>query len=371
MKNNTNKLLDYMECNYVKDILNSMSDWVRIIDPDSKILYANDAMKKDLKRDPTGDICYHAIEKNSKCENCISQKAFENTTTFRKEEIVGGKCFNVSSSPIKNDEGCITAVVEVLRDVTKYKNLQENLKSKNSQLKNNLSFAKTIQNKLLPWDFKSNDVNFSFKYIPSEYLSGDLLDIFYIDDTHIGLYIADVSGHGVSSALLTVYIYSKFNKKELSPSKTLENLFIDFNSTNMNEDLYITIFYMIIDIEKNTITYSNAGHSAPPIIFNRENFLVLRSPGIPISNWLESPEYIEHKKMLSKKDKIFFYTDGITELRKPDCSKQFSEERMLKIIQSSIFDIEMTLEILIEEIYKFNNSNKNFNDDITLALLEL
>ncbi|MEN8905660.1 MAG: SpoIIE family protein phosphatase [Clostridiales bacterium] len=366
-----NDLVLYVSQQFIKDILNSMTDWVRIIDFNSKIIFANKSMIAGLGKDPTGDTCYRIFKKSNRCENCISQKSILENNIFKKEEVINDRYFSILSSPIKNNANCIIAVLEILRDVTNYKKLQNDLQIKNSHYEKELTFAKTIQSKLLPWDFSSKDIQFSFKYIPSQYLSGDLLDIFYIDKDHIGLYIADVSGHGASSALLTVYIYSKFCKSVYSPAKALESLYTDFNSTNMNEKLYITIFYMIIDLKNKTLIYSNAGHSAPPILFENDSYDILRVPGIPISNWLKKPDYIDHKKKLSSNNKIFLYTDGITELKNEETSKQFSEEKMLKLIKANIFNIEVTLDLLINEIYNFKKNNIKFNDDITFAILEL
>ena len=108
--------------------------------------------------------------------------------------------------------------------------------------------------------------------MPCESLGGDFVDIFRIDDSHIGVYIADVSGHGVQASLLTVFLRSAVNKKLLSPSRALEELFYEFNKSKLDREMYITMFYSIIDLDDRTMLYSNAGLNVLPVVYGRQKF---------------------------------------------------------------------------------------------------
>lgn len=357
---------------FIKDIINGMYDWVRVIDKDNNILFLNSAMASGIGSHPIGSKCYSALGKSSPCENCVSRRAIFDGKSHEKEEIIGDRVYSVMSSPLMGKTGEIIAAVEVLRDITEMKKLQEKISSQNRKLQGDLAAAKTLQYNLLPWNYNNNRLAFSFKYYPCEALGGDFLDIFSIDEEHIGIYIADVSGHGVSASMLTVFLRSVIDKKSLSPSVTLEKLYRDFNSGNILNDLYITVFYAVIDLKNHTITFSNAGHNVIPILFNQDKLELLSSPGIPISDWLPSPQYQDKSLPFHIGDRLFLYTDGLVEL-KNEQNEQYGEDRLLSTLLNSKAPICDTLEDIFSCLSRFtgNKRFKNSCDDITMALLEL
>ena len=219
------------------------------------------------------------------------------------------------SSPVRNNKGEIIYVVEVLRDITEMKLLQEEIIMQNKKLKEDLAIARKLQCSLLPKNILDTRFDFSFIYKPCEALGGDFVDIFKIDENHAGIYIADVSGHGVSASMLTVFLKSSIDKKLTSPAAALSKLYTEFNRSKYDNDLYITVFYAIIDLENNLLYYSNAGHSVCPIVYNNREFKILYSAGVPISDWIDTPAYEDKLLKLEAGDKLFLYTDGITELK--------------------------------------------------------
>lgn len=356
----------------IKDIINGMYDWVRVLDRDDNIIYVNKSMSDSLESYPIGVKCYSAVGRDKPCENCTSRKAVFDGTPHEKEEIVNDKIFSVMSSPVKTRDGEIIAVVEVMRDITQTKKLQQKILEQNRKLQDDLSIAKKLQCSLLPKKFPDDKINLSYIYKPCESLGGDFLDIFKIDDDHVGIYIADVSGHGVSASLLTVFLRSSIDKRTLSPSQALKELYVDFNESNLDPNLYITVFYAVIDIKNYTLTYSNAGHNVCPILFNRDRFEILRIPGIPISNWVETAEYSESTISLLRKDRIFLYTDGIIEIRNSK-GKIYGDDRLLNILLNSKLEPNASLNRIIDDACEFAEI-KDFSeiiDDITMALLEI
>ena len=358
--------------NFVEDIVNGMFDWVRVIDRNNNVIYMNKTMSDALGNPETGLKCYQLIGKSEPCMNCISREAIFDDTSHEKEEYIGDRFFSVMSSPVKNDEGEIIAVVEVLRDITQVRLLQKELIRQNTKLNDELKLAKKLQSSLLPKQLPEDKVDFSFVYKPCDELGGDFLDIFKIDERHIGIYIADVSGHGVPASMLTVFLRSSLNKKLLSPAKALQELYQEFNTSRLDENLYITIFYAVIDIEDMSMKFSNAGHNVCPIIFNSDRFELLRLPGIPISNWLEKPEYRDGNAKLFKGDKVFFYTDGIVEMRNPE-NEQFGEERILDLLLNGKLEPVSTLNAILDAASSFAGTTDfaGIRDDITMALLKI
>lgn len=360
--------------NMIENIIDGMYDWVRVIDLDDNIVYVNKAMSKALNENIIGKKCYKAFGKDVPCKNCVSRATILSGQPQQQEEHIQGRTYSVMSSPIKDNNGNIIAVVEVLRDITEMKKLQKEIINQNQKLKSELNMAKKLQYSLLPKEITNDKIEFSYIYKPCDTLGGDFLDIFEIDKDHIGVYIADVSGHGVAASMLTVFLRSSIDKTLISPAAALKELFKEFNNNYSDQDLYITIFYTIIDTTNSTLIYSNAGHNVSPIVLNpyTKSFELLRVPGIPISNWVENPSYMDRKLLLQKGDKLFLYTDGIVELRN-NKNEQFGEDRLINILQGNTESPNVILDQIIKAASKFVGAEKYSKaaDDITMTLLEV
>jgi phosphoserine phosphatase RsbU/P len=363
---------NYAGTNFIEDIINGMYDWVRVLDRNYNIMYINKSMSEALDGLQVGEKCYKATGRTSPCANCVSRKAVFEGTAHEKEEVIGGRIFSVMSSPVKNYEGEIVGVVEVLRDVTQMRQLQKKLLEQNKKLQADLSMARKLQCSLLPKNLPENKIDFSFIYKPCEAIGGDFLDIFKIGEDHIGIYIADVSGHGVSASMLTVFLRSTINKHLLSPAAALEQLYKDFNDSSLDQDLYITVFYAIINIKDKSLVFSNAGHNVCPVVFNKNKFEILLSAGIPISNWTSTPSYTDSTMNLNGGDRIFLYTDGIVELKNKN-GEQYGEKKLLNILLSDSSSLNETLNNIINSACTFSEivNPAEMHDDITMALLEI
>ncbi|MEJ2545825.1 MAG: response regulator, partial [Calditrichaceae bacterium] len=169
---------------------------------------------------------------------------------------------------------------------------QQNLEEAHDKMKYDLEMGRNIQMKLLP---NNNTVigDFAFKrqVLPSMYLSGDFVDYFKIGANYIGLYMADVSGHGVPSALITVFLKSfidkhleNYNNHEsdtiLQPANLLEELNIELLKEGLER--FITLFYGIIDQRSNTLIYSNGGQYPYPILWQNSHSELLPAADPPI-----------------------------------------------------------------------------------------
>jgi len=148
MKATYDKLPEYSILNY--HVLESMADWVRMVDYDGTVLYANEAMKRALGADLIGKKCYETTGKNDRCNFCISKRSIINNEVVQKEEIINGRYYSVISSPVKDMDGNIIGAVEVLRDVTRERKLELELIEKNTMMINDIKFAEKIQRKILP-----------------------------------------------------------------------------------------------------------------------------------------------------------------------------------------------------------------------------
>ncbi len=364
--------IDFNNGEFIKSILNGMHDWVRVIDLDGRMIFVNRAMEEALGYNPIGKKCYEALGRTDPCDVCISRQAVFDGHTHEKEEIIGNRVFSVICSPLRNSKGEIIGSVEVLRDVTKTREMQERVLKQNLKLQYDLNIARKLQCSLLPKNLPEDKLKFSFIYRPCEAIGGDFLDIFRIDDEHLGIYIADVSGHGVPASMLTIFLRSTIDRKLLSPAEALTALFKEYNRSGFDPDLYITVFYAIINMNTRTMVYSNAGHNVPPILFNTDRFEILRLPGVPISNWVEDPQYINASVQLNPGDRLFMYTDGIAEIKNSQ-GYQYGEDRLLNILLNDRSSPSGTLNKIVDDAARFMGckSSDEVCDDITMVLMEV
>jgi serine phosphatase RsbU (regulator of sigma subunit) len=183
--------------------------------------------------------------------------------------------------------------------------------------------GRQIQLRMLPRNRQCfGEYEFTRDVVPSTFLSGDFIDAFSIDDDHWGFYLADVAGHGVSSALVTVllrtfvqrqvasYVRSQ-DKLILSPAQLLMRL----NQDIAREDLgkHLTIFYGIIDLRENVMVYANAGHYPWPVLFANGAVRLLEHPGLPVG-LAPKTQYEEHRLELPQNVSLSVFSDGVLEV---------------------------------------------------------
>lgn len=357
---------------FILDILDGMDDWVRVVDRNNSVIFINRSMERDLGvNDLAGKKCYELMGCGVPCKNCITNKAVFEGKSYKKEERFNNRIFSVMSSPIVADDGNVYYAVEVLRDVTKEKEMEREIIKQNLKLQHDLEMAKKLQMQLLPRNIKLPNLDFAYVYHPCDDLSGDMVNVFQIDNERIGIYIADVSGHGVSASMLTIFIISTLNKRTPSPARALHRLFKQYNSGDFDKDAYITVFYGIYNTRTHAFTYSNAGHNCTPIIIGKKGIKKLYMSGIPISNWVDKPKYYDSTVYLNAEDKLFLYTDGVTDQWLEEPGKISSDKYILQLLREKHIDLETTLNKICEYVRnRLNEIGARQKDDITMALVQ-
>lgn len=360
------KISEYGMLNY--HVLESMADWVRVVDKEGNIIYLNKTMKAALGSDSLMNKCYKALGKQRPCNFCITKRSIETGEIVQKEEKINGRFFSVKSSPVTNSEGKVLAAVEVFRDVTRERKLEIELIEKNKKMSKDLGFAKRIQEKILPNKEILDNIAIDYIYKPSEMLSGDMFDVFQIDEEHIGIYISDVSGHGVAAAMMTMFVRQTMRSIKdyfLSPADALSELHRRFNALNLDVDKYLTMFYGIFNKNTYEFRYSNAGHNCIPIKYNEFELEKLEIKGYPIFSLFNEINYKEKTIYLDRGDKVLFYTDGITE-SKDRHGNEFGIESVLDMINKHKMDL---LREIDEKIISENWGEEQ--DDLAVVLMEV
>jgi serine phosphatase RsbU (regulator of sigma subunit) len=265
---------------------------------------------------------------------------------------------------------------EELRNSLKIgKQVQIDIEKQNEMMLNKLKMGADLQKSLLPRQFPSIEgVNFSSKYLPTLQLGGDYFDVVQIDDQYVGIIIADVSGHGVSAAMIAAMfkaLFSNYKKYYLYPKDLLKIMNSEF-CRMINTGDFITAFYLLLDRYESKITYINAGHPFPLLFRSESNKVIeLDSPGFFLGVF-EKSSYKENHMKLKSGDKILFYTDGATEVRNSE-EKLFGKARLKKIsfdLSNKAYQGKEFIATIFKEIALYSDG-KPYEDDITLLLTEI
>jgi phosphoserine phosphatase RsbU/P len=237
-------------------------------------------------------------------------------------------------------------------------------------LNQELAVANTIQQSILPQvfpafpDLKQFDLYASM--VTAKLVGGDFYDFFLVDDTHLGVLIADVSGKGIPAALYMAVcrtILKATALKGVSPSACLaeaNTLLSHENHTGM----FVTVFYGILDITTGSFTYSNGGHNPPVLINNHGTPDMIPQTNNLLLGIMEGSEYLDKTITLNQGDTLFLYTDGITEAMNPD-EEMYSDERLLHTLEGFRgSDTKDLLSQVIGDVTVFS-SGADQSDDIT------
>ncbi len=347
-------------------IADEMIDWVRVVDINNNVLYANKKMKEDLGDEITGKKCFEVLCRSSRCEHCISSNTLKDGSIDRKNYKFGNKIYMIVSSPLIDKDGKIQGSVEVFRDITNEKLLAEKINEKNIKMSDDIKFAKNMQKRMLPPKGMYNGLSIDYLYEASESLSGDFFDVFEIDENNTGIYICDVVGHGVTASLLTVFVRQSLRtiaKGSNKINRIMKELHKTFLALNLDYDKYFSVFFGIYNKNTYVFEYVNAGHNSAPILIHNKEIKMLESKGYPIANIFDNVSYDISRVNLEVGDKILFYTDGITEATNKE-GMQFGLDKLIDVMMSEgnmLKNIKLSVE-------KFSKVQK---DDYAVLLSEI
>ena len=238
---------------------------------------------------------------------------------FDTQELVGIIIKLVEENKLKQEN-------ERLFNEVKRREKELNKKNKKimtmyNQLEEELSMASEIQTNLLPQKFPEIEgFKFAAKYRPSKDIGGDFYDFIDMNNGYHGLVFADVSGHGIPAALLSTLFKGYVNVYTMdiiSPGEAMERL-NEVIAENFTDGKFVSTFYLIINEKDGNITYCKAAQE-PALFINKEGEieeLITEGQVLGLFSYDDFPEFInfEDKEiMLKSGEKLFLYTDGITE----------------------------------------------------------
>lgn len=237
-----------------------------------------------------------------------------------------------------------------------------------------LRIASEIQKSILPRTFPAfpqrDDFSIYAETIPAWEMGGDFYDFFLIDEHHLGVVIADVSGKGVPAAIFMAVSRSLLKAtalKGVTPAECLTHVNRLLCPEN-DSAMFVTVFYGILDTETGELLYSNAGHNVPYVLRQDGRTQLLDNTGGMALGVVDEATFFTKRTMLSQGDALFLYTDGVTEAMDPE-GALFSEARLEACLQqngeASPYDL---IQLVVQGVRTYAASASQA-DDITLLAL--
>lgn len=350
---------------------------------DGRIIFSNKAMQKAL----------------GYTESELKQKNFFHIAAH--EDLISAKSFfqHADEVPSETHELVLNAKQDIVKLHLKF--LQKNdliyiYGSKlyaeydmfRKKLKTEIANAIKIHRTSLPQELPSaENISFASLYLPAEELGGDLYDVFKVDHGLLNGYfdqymcfIADVSGHGLDSAMLAMFvkdtIRSFFSLRHipgqvLSPKEIMDFFVEQYIKEGYPDEYLVCLSLVIIDMNAKELIYCNAGiHECPLLIRDKDAIIELKHGGLPVSSAIDSEwmVYEEHSISLTDQMTLFLMSDGLSEQR----SGTEVYESRIKNLFSKIYSLDA--EQIVDEIHcDFTGfvGNEKISDDITLIVVKL
>jgi len=237
------------------------------------------------------------------------------------------------------------------------------------RLQEELNIAREIQQGLLASDFDVSEGWKIFgKNVPSLEVGGDYFDVIKLDNGHIALAIADVSGKGAGASLLMSNLQASL-RALINVEPKLDSMVARINNIlyqNTSADKYITFFVGILDPGKRTFTYCNAGHN-PPLKFSQNGTVTELEKGGLIIGMMAGANYEIGTIDLDDGDIIVMYTDGITEAEN-EKDEEYGEESLKNHVKKNLKSSpEELINSIVEEVDS-HAVDLSAQDDVTLLI---
>ena len=241
------------------------------------------------------------------------------------------------------------------------------------KIESELEIAKSIQMSMLPNNLQKNQHIVIEAFLqPAKAVGGDFYDYFHINERYSCFVIADVSGKGIPAALFMAVTMS-YIRAYAHESKSVSQIISKLNSTmalNNDANMFVTLFFAMFDKDIKELTFVNAGHTQPYIVSEDKDIFLLSRPKNPVVGAFENIVYEQESLCLSINEKIFCYTDGVTEAYSKE-DEQFGDKRLYDILQNNR---TLSPKELIKKVY---SSLQEFcrdaeqSDDITMLCVSL
>jgi sigma-B regulation protein RsbU (phosphoserine phosphatase) len=246
------------------------------------------------------------------------------------------------------------------------------------RLDKEIEIAREVQSKLFPQKLPSfKNFQLAAACLPARQVSGDYYDFIPLGANAFDVVIGDISGKGISAALLMASLQSSI--RTIISYQTLganRDASVAKSVSDVNRQLYLqtspdkfaTLVLSRFDAEKMTVTYCNAGHN-PPLVISDHTIRHLSKGGM-VAGLFEDPEYDEETLQLNPDDTVVYYTDGIVEAENPK-GEQYGEDRLAELVIANAFLTADDLQALIIDQLSCWVAGGNQADDMTVVIVKM
>lgn len=269
---------------------------------------------------------------------------------------------------------CFNAMTDELKH---YMDNLTKVTAEKERIATELNVATEIQQSMLPkeFDFNRQDFELYATMHAAKEVGGDFYDFYLLDENHIVITIADVSGKGIPAALFMMisktilknFAMTMINADDFSAVMTLTN-----NQLCQNNDamMFVTVFMGMLDLKTGEFTFVNGGHN-PPVIYRKaeDKFDYLKVKKNFVVGGMEDMNFVQEKTQLSEGDIIYLYTDGVTEALNNE-NELYGEQRLQDCLNRSERNISIAdLLSFIREDVKKHVDGAPQSDDMTMLAL--
>ena len=335
--------------------------------------HANEALRDERQIMESGDPILGYVEKET---TPAGAEAWVLTTKMplidRVGKIVG--TFGVSSD-----------VTELVRTQQSLAETAAALQGRNDEMEEELALAREVQQALLPHEYPiipagsgSGRLRFGHRYIPISGLAGDFFEVFPVGEHSAGLFICDVMGHGVRSALIVSMLRGlaeRIHEVAEDPGEFLGQLNSGLSAilTEADMTMFATAFLVVIDLEDGELRYASAGHPAPIMRSNEGQAGVLpmggRGKGTALGLFPDAT-YESQTLKLGMIKQLMLFTDGIIEVENPD-GEAFLQNRLVQAVsEEQCSGVDLLLDRVLDRVLSFAESRR-FDDDVCLLAVEI
>ena len=275
----------------------------------------------------------------------------------------------------RNEIGQLSAdVAEMTREIDDYIDRIETINAEKKRIEVELDLASRIQLSVLPDIFPPFPEREEFDIFalmdPARSVGGDFYDFFLIDEDHLGIVIADVSGKGIPAALYMMVAKAVMQNNAFLdiPAEDILTKTNGALTANNDLDMFVTSWVGILEISSGKITAANAGHEYPAVKKANGRFELMKDRHGLVLGAMEDSKYKGYEITLEPGDSLFLYTDGVTEAANKE-SAMFGSDRMIEALNIDPgADPETLIKIVRHSVDLFTGDATQF-DDITMVCL--
>jgi len=282
----------------------------------------------------------------------------------------------------------VAPLLRALRNALTQKRLAAQVATYNEQRQADLELARRLQLSMLPDKYPSfpaaasredSALRFSHRFCPAAELAGDFFSVLPLSDTRAGVFICDVMGHGVRSALVTAMMRALVDSEGARANDpgaflTAMNRRLRTLIRPTDGPMFATAFYLILDVANGTMRYATGGHPRPLHLQRQSGRvapLVVPAGAGPALGLFADAAYVNCESPVGADDVVLLFTDGLFEVTSAAGEQDFGKDRLLEVTRHCLgLPPEQLCDAILAEVRDFAGE-KEFEDDLCLLSVEV